>query len=62
MVCMFARLGDNAIRLMAELRGQFTVPLQYLFRRMNLLAVPRAMGGNLRRARAFSPDLLQVIL
>ena len=61
-LCMFARLGYNAIRLMAVLCGQFTVPLQYFFRRTNLLAVPRAMGSNLCRARAFSSDLLQVTL
>src|SRR6202140_3102721 len=29
---------------------------------MNLLAIARAMGGNLRRACAFSPNLLQMIL
>ena len=61
-LCMFARLGYNAIRLMAVLCGQFAVPLQYFFRGMNLLAVPRAMGSNLRRACAFSSNLLQVSL
>ncbi len=59
---MFARLGYNAIRLMSVLCRQFAVPLQHLFRGMNLLAVPRAMGSNLCRARAFSSNLLQVIL
>ncbi len=58
---MFARLGYYSIRLMAVLRSQFAVPLQYLFRGMNLLVVPRAMGSNLCRARAFSSNLLQMI-
>ena len=61
-LCMFACLGYHAIRLMAVLCGQFTVPLQYLFRAMDLLLVPRAMGSNLCRARAFSSNLLQVTL
>src|SRR6202171_2870491 len=47
---------------MAVLYSQFAVPLQYLFWGMNLLAVPRAMGSNLSRARAFSSNLLQVSL
>src|SRR5208337_856167 len=61
-LCMFARLGYNAIRLMAVLSRQFTVPLQYLFRGVNLLTVSGAMGGDLRGARAFSSNLLQVFL
>src|SRR5208282_3868392 len=61
-LCMFVRLGYNAIRLMAVLPRQFAVPLQYLFRGMNLLVVPRTMGSNLCRARAFSSNLLQVLL
>src|SRR6202171_4412089 len=51
---MFVCLGYNAIRLMAVLCSQLAVPLQYLFWRMNLLAVPRPMSSNLCRTRAFS--------
>ena len=59
---MVARLGYNPIRLIAVLCSQFAMPLQHLFRGMNRLAVPRAMGRNLCRARAFSSNLLQVTL
>ena len=45
---------------MAELRSKFTVPLQHLFWRMNLLVVASTMGSNLRRACALSSNLLQV--
>jgi hypothetical protein len=56
----FVCLCDYMIRLMAEPRRQFAVPLQYLIGRMKLLAVAGAMRGNLRRARTLSADLLQV--
>ena len=58
LLSVFARLRDNTIRLMAELCGQFAVPLQHLFRRMEFLAIPRAVGGNLCRARAIPANLL----
>jgi hypothetical protein len=48
---MFACLGYNAIRLMAVPCSQFAVPLQYLFWRTNLLAIPRPMSSNLSRTR-----------
>jgi hypothetical protein len=58
LLSVFARLRDDAIRLMAELCGQFAVPLQHLFRRMEFFTVPRAVGGNLCRTRTVSADLL----
>ena len=61
-LCMVTRLGDNAIRLIAVLCSQFTVPVRYFFWRANLLTMPRAMSRNLCRARAFSSNLLQVPL
>jgi hypothetical protein len=55
---MFSRLGDNTICLMAELRGQFAVPLQHFFRRKKFLAIACTVGGNLRRARTIPTYLL----
>jgi hypothetical protein len=55
---MFPRLGDNTICLMAELRGQFAVPLQHLFRRKQFLAVACTVGGNLRCASTIPTYLL----
>ena len=55
-----SRLGHNSIRLMPELSGQFAVPLQNFFGRMKLLAVPRAMSCDLRRACTVSANFLQV--
>jgi len=55
-----SRLGNNMIRLMSELSGEFAVPFQYFIRRVKFLAVPRAMGRDLRSSCTFPANFLQV--
>jgi len=55
-----SRLGHNTVRLVPELSGQLAVPFQNLFGRVNFLAVPRAMSGDLCGTCTVPANFLQV--
>jgi hypothetical protein len=57
-VPLFVCLCNDTICLMAEPCCEFTMLLQYFFRRMEFFAVAGAMSSNLRRACTFSSNLL----
>jgi hypothetical protein len=58
---MLARLGYDPVGLMPVLCGQLAMPLQYLFRREQFLAVSGAVRRDLRGSRSIDSRLTEMI-
>jgi hypothetical protein len=52
LLALLPRLGNHSIRLVAVLRGKLPMLPQNLFRRLQLLGIPRPVRGDLRRCRS----------
>ena len=50
----------HPIRLVAVLSGELPVPVQHLFRQLNLLGIPRPVRRNLGGSSTFAADLFQL--